>query len=467
MLVTLNTALPWNRSCASGSVFRAAVSLIAAGAIVKAFAILKEVTIAGTYGRNDAMDALVAAALIPALLVNLITESLNQAFVPTLIRVQEQEGKDAAQQLFSNSMFWMCLLLTTVSLGMALGGRELFPLIASHYPEAKLDLAVRMFYALLPLVLITGIATHCNAVLNTLDRFVVPALAPILISVLMIAAVLLFGGQWGIWAVVYGNLAGALIHALVIVRMLHEHGYKIRLSWVRSSPAAREVASRYVPVFLSSIVASGGLLVDQAMAATLPAGSVSALAYANRFVSVVITLLAGAVSTAIMPHFSHMVVQRNWGQCRRSLRTWLSLTALVSVPLTIALIAGAHSLIRVTLQHGAFDTQDTAVVTSVLIMYSIQVPFYVCSRVSYRFLLSMLRTDLIFYCGALNLILDVVLNLVLMRILGIAGIALATSLWNVSTFLFLFYWSRKLLRRASREWPQTDAATCPEGSLLP
>jgi putative peptidoglycan lipid II flippase len=61
------------------------------------------------------------------------------------------------------------------------------------------------------------------------------------------------------------------------------------------------------------------------------------------------------------------------------------------------------------------------------------------------------RTDLIFYCGALNLALDVVLNLVLMRWYGVAGIALATSLWTVSTFIFLWYWTRKLLPEESKE----------------
>jgi len=60
----------------------------------------------------------------------------------------------------------------------------------------------------------------------------------------------------------------------------------------------------------------------------------------------------------------------------------------------------------------------------------------------------MRRTDLIFYCGLLNLGLDVVLNLMLMRWLGLAGIALATSLWTVSTLIFLWYWSRRVLRAA-------------------
>jgi putative peptidoglycan lipid II flippase len=89
------------------------------------------------------------------------------------------------------------------------------------------------------------------------------------------------------------------------------------------------------------------------------------------------------------------------------------------------------------------------VVAPVLAMYALQIPFFVSSRVFYRFLVAMRRTDLILYCGTLNLGLDVVLNLILMRWFGIAGIALATSLWTVSTFFFLWYWTWKLLRRKS------------------
>jgi len=367
--------------------------------------------------------------------------------------VQEEDGRETAQKLFSASMMGMCLLLTIVSIIAALSARDIFPLIASRYSPAKMSLAIQIFYALLPLVLITGIATLCSAVLNTLDRFALPALAPLLISVTVIAAVTMLGRRCGIWAVVYGNLFGSLVFALVVVGMLHARGYRVELSWRETSSAARMVAKQYAPVLLSSVVASGGLLIDQAMAASLPAGSISALAYANRFVSVVLTLLAGAVSTAILPHFSRAVARRDWTKCRQTLRNWLAITALVSVPLTAMLIAASHRLIRGTLEHGEFGVHDTAVVTSVLAMYAIQIPFYVCSRVCYRFLLSMQRTDLILYCGVLNLLLDIVLNLVLMRVLGIAGIALATSLWTASTFFFLSYWSWKLLRRAMAEEP--------------
>jgi putative peptidoglycan lipid II flippase len=139
-----------------------------------------------------------------------------------------------------------------------------------------------------------------------------------------------------------------------------------------------------------------------------------------------------------------MIARRDWSGCRHTLRTWVRLTAMVSTPIALALIIGSHWLIRLTFQHGVFSASDTALVTPVLAMYAIQIPFFVSSRVFYRFLVALRRSDLIFYCGALNLALDVVLNLVLMRWFGVAGIALATSLWTVSTFLFLWYWTRKL-----------------------
>jgi len=430
-------------------IFRAAASVTAAGILVKTVATFKEFTVAGVYGRSDAMDAFVAAMLIPGLLINLISESMNQALVPTLVRVREQEGHERAQQLLSSAMLWTCLLLGAASVIMALAARGFFPLIASHFPAAKLDLSIRLFYVLLPLVLVTGIASNCTAVLNTFDRFALPALAPVATPAAIIVGALLLGGRMGVWAMVYASLVGALVQAAVVAGMMDRHGYRFRLWWHGATEATREVAHQYGTVLLSGVVASGGLLVDQSMAAMLPSGSVSALAYANRFVSVVLTLVAGAVSTAVVPHFSRMIAHRDCAACRHTLRTWVRLTALVSAPIAVALIAGSHLLVRTAYQHGAFGPRDTAIVTPVLAMYAIQIPFFVSSRVFYRFLVAMRRTDLILYCGILNLILDVVLNLILMHWFGVAGIALATSLWTVSTFFFLWYWTWKLLPDAS------------------
>ena len=426
-------------------ILSAAIAVAAAGATVKLVSTVKEFTVAGVYGRSDTMDAFLAAALIPGLLINLISESMNQALVPTLVRVREHEGRDRAQRLVSSTMVWTCLLLVASSLCMALFARAFFPLIGSNFSREKLDLAIRLFYGLLPVVVLTGMATSCTAVLNTTGQFAVPALVPVVTPVAIIATALWLRNWLGIWALVYATLAGSIVHAVCMALMMNAHGYPFRLRWHGMNEATREMAQQFGPVFLSSVVASGGLLVDQSMAAMLPSGSVSTLVYAGRFVSVVLSIAGGAVSSAIVPFFSQLVAEKDWEGCRSTMRTWAWFTALISAPMAFGLVCGARILVKLTFQHGAFGSADTEVVAPVLALYALQIPFFVCSRVFYRFLVAMRRTDLIFYCGLLNLGLDIVLDLVLMRFLGVAGIALATSLWTLSTLIFLWYWSRRVL----------------------
>jgi putative peptidoglycan lipid II flippase len=224
---------------------------------------------------------------------------------------------------------------------MAALARFAFPLIASGFAPLKLDLSIRLFYVLLPIVLLTGIATNCNAVLNTVDRFALPAIAQVAMPLSMAAGALLFHARWGIWALVYGTVFGAFAHAAIVAAMMRTHGYPLRLHWYGNNQASREVGRQYVPVLFSSVVASGGLLVDQAMAGILPAGSISALVFANRFVSVAVTLMAGAIASALTPHMSTMIARSDWQECRRALRTWSLAMAAISVPVAVLLIAGA------------------------------------------------------------------------------------------------------------------------------
>jgi len=448
-----STVAPIMTTGVNRRILSAVSAVTAAALVVKIAAMAKEFTVAGIFGRSDALEAFFAAALIPGLLVNLISESMNQALVPTLVRLRGCEGRDRAQRLLSSSMLCNCLLLLTTSVVMAISAKLFFPLIGSHFPAPKLNLAVHLFYGLLPVVVLTGIASNFTAVLNTEGRFALPALAPIVTPLAIIAIVPLFAIRLGIWVMVWTSVAGAIIHTVWVGGMMGASGYRIMPRWCGIDESTRVVARQYGTLIVSGLVASGGLLVDQSMAAMLPAGSVSALVYAGRFVSVALALLGGAVSSAAAPLFSEMVARKDWNGCDRCLRNWAWTSAAAATLVAAGLIFGAHLLVRVTFQHGVFGPQDSSAVSAVLVMYALQIPFFVCSRVFYRFLLAMRRADLVLYCGLLNLALDVVLNVVLMRWLGVAGIALATSLWTVSTLIVLCYWSWRVLPKGDPALP--------------
>jgi putative peptidoglycan lipid II flippase len=422
-------------------------------AVVKLVATVKEFAVAGIYGRSDAYEAFLMAALIPALLTNLVSESMSQALVPTFVRVREEEGGEGAQRLLSNALVSTIAVLVVVAAVAAVSARMLFQVIASHFGPAKMYLTVHLFYALLPVMFLAGVASNCTAILNTTGKFGWPALAPIAGPALIIAIVPVMAARYGIWAIAYATVAGAAVYAIWLAVMMRGCGYHFSLRWFGLNESSVEVARQYVPILLSGVMASGGLLVDQTMAAMLPSGSVAALAYGGRFVSVALALLGGSVSSAVTPVFAEMAARRDWKGCRRSLRAWAWMSAGASALVACVLILAAHMLVRLTFQHGVFGVKDSAAVTRVLEMYAIQIPFFVCSRVFYRFLIAMRRTDLVLYCGIVNLILDVVLNLLLMRWMGVAGIALATSLWTVSTLVFLGYWSWRVLPAEETSMP--------------
>jgi putative peptidoglycan lipid II flippase len=118
-----------------------------------------------------------------------------------------------------------------------------------------------------------------------------------------------------------------------------------------------------------------------------------------------------------------------------------------TVPLTLALMALSHPLIRLVFQRGAFNARDTDLVSHVQMCYFIQIPFYICGMLFVRFLSSIRRNDVLMYGSAISLVLDISLNLVLMRKMGIAGIALSTSLVYVVAFVILGTMSVRLLRQ--------------------
>jgi putative peptidoglycan lipid II flippase len=431
----------------NGRILRAASWITAATVLVKVVATGKELLVAAVYGRGALIDAFMLAVLIPGLLVNLFAESMNQALVPAFIHLRAARGEGPAARLLTSALSLSFLFLLALAALLAIAAplffRILFPL-----PSATLALAIRLFRALLPFALFCSLASNGAAVLNASECFAAPALAPILTPLAIVLTLLAAPRSWGIWSLVAGNLFGALLWSLVIFLLVVRSGQRFAPVSFRIYPELRQLIAQYVTILLSGLVACGGLITDQVMASRLAVGSVSALTWASRFSAVLMTILGGAIGTAITPYLAQSVAAHDWSSCRSILRRYVALSALVTLPLAALLIFASRPIIAIAFQHGAFHAQDTKLVASVQSMFALQIPFFVVSRVFYRFLLVLRRSSLVLLCGAINLVLDIVLNLILMRVMGVAGIALATSLWTVSTFIFLAYWSRRLLRQS-------------------
>jgi putative peptidoglycan lipid II flippase len=175
-------------------------------------------------------------------------------------------------------------------------------------------------------------------------------------------------------------------------------------------------------------------------------------------VSVIVGLASTSLTAAVIPYFSEMVAAGNWEACQHTLRTYTRMLFATMIPVAALLIVMSPTVVRCLFQRGAFSAQDTVIVSRVQAMYALQIPFYAAGMLYVRMLTAMRRNDLVMISAAINLALDIVLNLICMRFLGVAGIALATSLFFLGSMLFTFVMARRLLARAINLQKNTAAS---------
>ncbi|HEY9720743.1 MAG TPA: lipid II flippase MurJ [Oscillatoriaceae cyanobacterium] len=435
---------------ANRQIFNAAAVIAVVTIVVKLVSMGKDQTVAAWFGAGDALDCFLIAYMLPSFVINVVGGSFNAALIPTYIRVREQEGEEAAHRLLSGVLMLSAGLLLATMLVLSLVLPELLPLLAHGFDTAKLHETQMLFYLLVPAIVINGLATLMGAVLNAGERFVLTAFTPMTTPVAAIAALLLFGARYGIRALAVGTVLGLATEFVVLAWRLHRKGVRLRRPPALSHAAVRQVIGQYVPMVAGACLMSGTTLVDQAMAAMLPAGSVATLNYGNKLVALSLNVGSIALGTAILPYFSKMVANSEWAGVRHVLRTYTKLITAAAVPLVAVLCLLSEPLVRLIFQHGAFTAADTHLVAQVQQMFLLQVPFYLLGTLNVRLISALRGNRILLYGAMISLPVDVVANWLGMKYFGIAGIALSTSIVYVCSYSFLSVALRRLLEAQNR-----------------
>lgn len=440
----------WSR-LTKGSVNRqilgAAATVAAGTAFVKAMAVAKELVVAWQFGTGDALDAFLVAYIVPSFVINVISGALAAAFIPTYIKVREQQGKEASLSLFSGVMIWTSGLLLLIVAAMLLTSPIYLPQIAAGFDSNKLKLTFHLFLIMAPLVIVNGIGVIWGAVLNAGERFALVALLPIITPAITIL-LLLFSQSLGIDVLAISLVVGATIESALLGITLVRQGILRWPKWHGFDANQKEVISQYAPMMAGALLMCSTSIVDQSMAAMLPTGSVSALNYSNRIISLPILIISTALGTAVIPYFSKLLAQEDWISARQTLKYYLKIIFAVSIPLTAIIIIFSEPLVRILLERGSFQASDTKLVSQIQSCFALQIPFYLGCSLVVRLIAAMRSNHLMMWGSAFNLAINIGMNYLLMQWMGIAGIALSTSIVYCFSFLFLWFFANKLLNKS-------------------
>src|SRR5258705_3870774 len=299
------------------------------------------------------------------------------------------------------------------------------PWIASGFNERKLNLTFQLLMIVSPLVILSGVSNIWGAVLNAGERFALVALAPIITP--SITVIVLFIYRFTIFALPIGMVLGAALEMLLLGVALRLRGISLRPRWHGLNSDLRLVGQQFGPRVGASALRSGSVVVDRSLAATSAPGSVAALNYGNRVVITLVTLIGVALGSAITPYYSKMIANRDWQGVRHTLKRYLLLLFLASIPLVAVFFFLSGPIVHFVFERGSFRAKDTQLVAQIQALYALQIPFYLGNVLVSRLLSSLLASQVTMWAAAINVGLNVVLDIVFIKVMGVPGIALATS----------------------------------------
>lgn len=436
-------ALPVNRQILS-----AAMGVGFASVLVKGVSFFKEIVVAFYLGTDRSLDTFLIALALPTFGISVLGGAIQAAFTPTYLEVLHRDGRAASKALLGSLSVVYAGLLILLAILMVLFAQDLLQLIARGFSPVELARTRHLFYVLAPILVFTGIARLYGALLAAEHRFTLPTLASVATPVCTIIFLLIAYRTLGIYSLVVAATLGAFLELAVLGGLMVRAQVTPRFIWGGITPELRQVFSQFFPLIAGTVLMAGTTITDQAMAAILPAGSVASLNYGNKLPAVTIMLISGALGTAVLPYFSHMIAERNWQGARATFNTFVRLVLFITVPLSIVLIAFSHVIIEAVFQHGAFSPSDTHVVSYVQMALLIQIPFYIVGILAVRILAALKKTIVLVWGAAISLILNIALNYIFMQIWGVAGIALSTALVYVVSMVYLLSMYRHFMNRA-------------------
>jgi putative peptidoglycan lipid II flippase len=445
ILIEVRRWWDWPAQSANRRILAAALTVGALGSAVKLTGALKFIVIAHVFGTSAALGSFLIAFLPLAFLGEVLGSSFSGAIIPILIEVRQKEDRASAQRFISSVALCSTVVLVTCAglLGLTSGG--VLRLLGSGFTAADLDVSHNLLLIMLPIVVLSGLSALGRTVLNAGERFALAALSPSAIPLITIVLLLSPVRQWGAYALAFGTVLGGAVELLVVTRGLERHGYKLVPRWHGMNPTLRLAATQYAPVVAGALLLNGSTLADQAIAAMLGPASVSAFNYAGKLITVILSIAATALSTAALPHFSKMVASGDWNAMRNTISTYRRWVFAATVPATAVLIYFSEPLVRVIFQKGAFTDSDTHLVATVQRFCLLQIPFSMATVLVTRLISSLKANHILMWAAAITLPLHIALDYVLMRRMGIAGIALATAIVSVVSFCFLSWMLRLLV----------------------
>lgn len=399
--------------------------------------VVREQVLAAYFGAGNAMDAFNVAFRIPNLVRDLFAEgAMSAAFVPTFTRRLTAEGRESAWRLGNNVITALLVITGALVAAGIVFAEPLVRAFAGDYAAVpgKLELTVLLTRIMLPFLTLVALAAAFMGMLNSLQRFFVPALSPAMFNVGTIVCTILLVplmprvGWPAVTAVAIGTVIGGFLQAATQWPALAREGFRLRLRLDPRDEGLRRVLALMGPGTIGLAATQVNVFVNTVLATSAGTGAVSWLNYAFRLMYLPIGLFGVSIATAAVPAVSRHAAREDRGAIRRTVGDALTLMLMLNVPATIGLIALSTPIVQVIFERRAFTAADSAATAAALQFYAIGLVGYSAVRIASPTFYALDESRTPVTVSIATVLVNAALNIALVRAMGYRGLALGTSI---------------------------------------
>ncbi len=424
----------------------AAVSSMTMFSRVLGFA--RDAIVARIFGAGMATDAFFVAFKLPNLLRRIFAEgAFSQAFVPILAEYKSKQGEDATRVFVSYVSGLLTLALAIVTVIGMLAAPWVITITAPGFADTadKFALTTQLLRITFPYILLISLASLVGAILNTWNRFSVPAFAPTFLNVSMIGFALFAAPYFHppVLALAWAVTVGGVLQLAYQLPHLKKIGMLVLPRINLKDAGAMRVVKQMGPAILGVSVSQISLIINTIFASFLVSGSVSWMYYADRLMEFPSGVLGVALGTILLPSLSKSFASGNHDEYCRLMDWGLRLCFLLALPSAVALGILAKPLTVALFQYGKFSAFDAAMTQRALVAYSVGLMGLIVVKVLAPGFYSRQDIKTPVKIAIITLIMTQVMNLAFIGPLKHAGLSLSIGLAACLNAALLYWQLRK------------------------
>ncbi|SNZ11350.1 putative peptidoglycan lipid II flippase [Persephonella hydrogeniphila] len=402
---------------------------------------IRDATVAYIFGANPLTDAFFVAWRIPNTLRQLVAEgSFNAAFIPIFTELSKREPDYSKKYISSLFSFYTLALSFLTFIGVFFSDFIVGVIAPGLAEKGTINEASSLLKLTFPYLILVGWVSFFMALLNTRDRFFVPAVSPALLNLSFILCAFFLSSYYGIYSLGIGALIGGILQVFLQIPFIIKEKFSFYLSF-KILPETKETFKRLIPAFLSFGVSQFGFIVDTIIASFLIGGAISYLYYANRIFQLPIGLFAIGLGNALLVSLSKHISEGNKKSFLQDFNNGIRFAIFISIPATVGMIVLGKEIISVLLERGAFSQKNTELTYIALIGYSVGLTGYALTRPYKSAFFAKGDTKTPLYSTIFGVLISIVFAVIFGFLLnwGVFGLAFASSLGGIASFIYLFF----------------------------